>query len=398
MRPLRLVSAVVAASLVFSATSAGGPLALAQSTSDAEDDADTAKEKADQASGLVDEAIAERSEIEQELADTIARVNELSSQLSIIGSGLDRVAAKLGFADVEMAGIQAEIEVQAVDAYMTVVASPSVGLVNSDTVEKALVASTVVEDVVAHGRARVDELFIKRRSLEQLQMTFLADQEAYQQLQDEIDAEVEHLADLYDRADSAVASAIRDSETANADYQGALSEVDLARARDEERQRQEARVTVTTSGPTTTAPGTTTPTSSPPTTSSGTTPTTQPPNTATTTTSGGGGGPWNHPPAVEQWRSLVAQHFPANRVEEALRIMDCESNGDPNAYNPYSGASGLFQFLPSTWASTAPKAGYGGASVFDPEANTASAAWLAARYEQLDQYYWQAWSCRRVLN
>ena len=186
-------------------------------------------------------------------------------------------------------------------------------------------------------------------------------------------------------------------------HDGEVAEIDAPvpgglRARDEERQRQEARVTVTTSGPTTTAPGTTTPTSSPPTTSSGTTPTTQPPNTTTTTTSGGGGGPWNHPAAVEQWRSLVAQHFPANRVEEALRIMDCESNGDPNAYNPYSGASGLFQFLPSTWASTAPKAGYGGASVFDPEANTASAAWLAARYEQLDQYYWQAWSCRRVLN
>ncbi|HEX9761574.1 MAG TPA: transglycosylase SLT domain-containing protein, partial [Acidimicrobiia bacterium] len=59
---------------------------------------------------------------------------------------------------------------------------------------------------------------------------------------------------------------------------------------------------------------------------------------------------------------------------------------------------GLFQFLPSTWASTAPKAGYAGASVFDPEANTASAAWLANRYQQLGQYYWQAWSCRRVLS
>ena len=78
--------------------------------------------------------------------------------------------------------------------------------------------------------------------------------------------------------------------------------------------------------------------------------------------------------------------------------MDCESNGDPNAYNPYSGASGLFQFLPSTWASTAPKAGYAGASVFDPEANTASAAWLGSRYEELGEYFWQAWSCRRVLN
>lgn len=385
MRSYRLVFAAVAASLVFTLAFADGPLALAQSTSDAEDEADIAKERADQASSLIDTAVAERGEIERELAATIARVNELSSQLSIVGSGLDRIAAKLGFADVEMAGIQAEIEVQAIDAYMTVVSSPSVNLVNTDTVEKALVATAVVEDVVADGRARVDALFIKRRSLEELQVSFLADQATYQLLQEEMNAEVEHLAELYDRADSDVADAIRESETANVQYQEALSAVDLAKARDEERQRQEERdTTTTTAGPTTTTP-------------SGTTPTTQPTNTTTPTTSGGGG-PWNHPPAVEQWRSLVQQHFPANRVEEALRIMDCESNGDPNAYNPYSGASGLFQFLPSTWASTAPKAGYAGASVFEPVANTASAAWLGTRYEQLGLYFWQAWSCRRVLN
>ncbi len=386
MRSYRLVFVAVAASLVFSLALANGPLALAQSTSDAEDNADTTKERADQASGLVDAAVAERMEIERELAATIERVNELSSQLSIVGSGLDRIAAKLGFADVEMAGIQAEIEIQAIDAYMTVVSSPSVNLVNSDSVEKALVRSSVVEDVVAYGRARVDELFIQRRSLAQLQVTYLAEQETYRLLQEDVDAEVEHLAELYDRANSDVADAVREAETANAQYQEALSAVDLARARDEERQRQEQRDTTTTSSPTTTTP-------------SGTTPTTQPANTTTSTTSaGGGGGPWNHPPAVEQWRSLVQQHFPASRVEEALAIIDCESNGDPNAYNPYSGASGLFQFLPSTWASTAPKAGYAGVSVFEPVANVASAAWLGARYEQLGLYFWQAWSCRRVLN
>ena len=81
-----------------------------------------------------------------------------------------------------------------------------------------------------------------------------------------------------------------------------------------------------------------------------------------------------------------------------MRILDCESNGDPDAYNPYSGASGLFQFLASTWASTAPKAGYPNASPFEPEPNVASAAWLANRYQELGLYYWLAWSCRRVLN
>lgn len=94
----------------------------------------------------------------------------------------------------------------------------------------------------------------------------------------------------------------------------------------------------------------------------------------------------------------MQQFFPSNRVEEALRILDCESNGDPDAYNPYSGASGLFQFLPSTWSSTAPKAGYPNSSPFEPEANTASAAWLANRYQELGLYYWEAWSCKRMLD
>jgi peptidoglycan hydrolase CwlO-like protein len=394
MRLFRFLPAVIAFSMLLSVASVDGPLAYAQSVDDAEDDADDAKEKADAATGLVDSAVAEREQIENELADSIARVNELSAQLSIVGTGLDRTAEQLGFADVELAGIRAQIEVQAVDAYMTVLSSPTVSLVNSESVEKALVASSVVEDVVASGRANVDELVIKRRSLEQLQMTYLAEQEEYRVLQEQVDAEVEHLAGLYDKADSAVASAVREAQLADAEYREALSAVDLARAREEERRRQEDRATTTTTtSPRTTTPSETTRPTSPPSTS----PTTTTPSNTTTTTSGGGGGSWNHPPVVEQWRPLVQQFFPSNRVEEALRIIDCESNGDPDAYNPYSGASGLFQFIPSTWASIAPKAGYGGHSAFEPEANVASAAWLTNRYEELGQYYWRAWSCRRLL-
>ncbi len=407
MRLFRFFPAVIAFSTLLSVAAVDGPLAYAQSVNNAEDDADDAKEKADAATGLVDSAVAEREQIERDLAESIARVNDLAAQLSIVGVGLDRTAEQLTFADVELAGIQAQIEVQAVDAYMTVLSSPTVSLVNSESVEKALVASSVVEDVVASGRASVDELIIKRRSLEQLQLAYLAEQGDYQALQEEVDAEVEHLAELYDRADSAVASAVREAQSADADYREALSAVDLARVREEERKRQENRSTTTTTSPptttTSTSPNSTSPTTTTTSTttttasSSSTSPTTTSPSTTTTSTSGGGGGPWNHPPSVERWRPLVKQFFPGNRVEEALRIIDCESNGDPNAYNPYSGASGLFQFLPSTWASTAPKAGYGGYSVFDPEANIASAAWLANRYEELGQYYWRAWSCRRFL-
>src|SRR5919199_5023994 len=61
----------------------------------------------------------------------------------------------------------------------------------------------------------------------------------------------------------------------------------------------------------------------------------------------------------------------------ALRIAKCESGYNPNAVNRSSGASGLFQFLPSTWRST--PQGSAGASVFDPVANAQAAAWLYQR-------------------
>lgn len=408
MRFSRFLSAALALLMALSWASVDVMPALAQTTA-AESDASTAKERADTASGLVDEAVADRDRIEAQLVDSIAKANELAASLSIVGTALDRTVEQIAFADVELAGIKDQIEIQAVDAYMTLLASPTVSVVRSETVEQVLVATAVVEDVVAAGRETVDQLAMKRRSLEELQALFLMEQDEFVELQAQMQDEVDHLASLYDEADQTVATAVRQAQQADLEYRAALSALDLARARAAERARQEERTSPSTTSttsttstqPTTTNPPTTTTTrpsnTTSPTTSLPSPTTTSPPTTTTTTAASGGGGPWDHPPEVERWRSLVQQFFPANRVEEALRIIDCESNGDPDAYNPYSGASGLFQFLPSTWATTAPKAGYGGASIFDPEANTASAAWLANRYEELGQYYWQAWSCRRVL-
>lgn len=386
MRFVRLFSALLALSLVTSLVASSGTLARAQSTDEAEEAVEEAEERADEASGLVDEAVQNREEIERQLAESIARLNELTAELSEVGADIDRIASQVGYADVELAGIQANIETQAVDAYMTVVASPSVHVVNSGTVEKALVASSVVEDVVAEGRLTVSELFAQRKGLMDLQQSFLADQEEYARLQEEVDAEVERYTELYERADANVAEAIREAQAADRAHREALTAVEVAQAKEDEQRRQDnrsARDDTTTTAPPTTAPPSTSPTTTAPET--------------TTSTSGGGGGSWDHPPAVEQWRSLVQQFFPSNRVEEALVIIGCESNGDPDAVNPYSGAAGLFQFLPSTWASTAPKAGYPDASPYDPEANVASAAWLANRYQELGYDYWHAWNCKRML-
>jgi hypothetical protein len=64
---------------------------------------------------------------------------------------------------------------------------------------------------------------------------------------------------------------------------------------------------------------------------------------------------------------------PDGRLE---RLASCiiwrESRGNPNAVNPRSGASGLGQFLPSTWRTT-PYAGY---SVFNAWANRQAVIWM----------------------
>lgn len=73
---------------------------------------------------------------------------------------------------------------------------------------------------------------------------------------------------------------------------------------------------------------------------------------------------------------------------QLLRVARCESGYNPNAYNARSGASGLFQFLASTWAANSVRAGYGGVSVFDAVANANTAAYMFARGQA------RQWSCK----
>jgi uncharacterized protein YraI len=66
----------------------------------------------------------------------------------------------------------------------------------------------------------------------------------------------------------------------------------------------------------------------------------------------------------------------ANRYGQSpsamIAVARCESNLNPNAVNPRSNASGLFQFLPGTWRTTP----YASSSIFDPYANANAAAWM----------------------
>ena len=87
----------------------------------------------------------------------------------------------------------------------------------------------------------------------------------------------------------------------------------------------------------------------------------------------------NHPPPPADIAKDITDAFsplgPA-AVQWAMNVAWCESRYHPNSVNSQSGASGLFQFLPSTWSGT-PYASY---SPFDPRINALAAAWLYNRY------------------
>jgi surface rod structure-forming protein G/transglycosylase-like protein with SLT domain/uncharacterized protein DUF348 len=73
---------------------------------------------------------------------------------------------------------------------------------------------------------------------------------------------------------------------------------------------------------------------------------------------------------------------------QLLRVAWCESRYNSYAVNARSGAAGLFQFMPATWAANSVRAGYAGASVFDPVASANVAAYMFA-HGQAGQ-----WSCK----
>ncbi len=86
---------------------------------------------------------------------------------------------------------------------------------------------------------------------------------------------------------------------------------------------------------------------------------------------------------VEKWRPLVEKYFPENQVDNALKIMACESKGNPNAISR-TNDHGLMQIHKGLQIY--------GTRIYDPEFNIQIA---------YNNYYskrgWQPWSCKRKL-
>ncbi len=371
------VRRVLAALSVLSILLNAGSAAIAQ-VEEAEDRAEAAKRSVDSAYQIVSESVADRDQVEAELFLTLDDYGDAANALDAANRDLERVTRTLALADASAVNIEASFEAQAVAAYVEAVASSTASVLDTDSVEDALMLGEVFRAGQRDALDRLDEILVQRAELSRIRARYDADRSAVEELKNRLEADAQRLEQLFAVADARVAAAYRAALEAGQAYQAALDEVGQAKAEEERRRREEAArraaATTTTTATTPPAPG-------------------QPTTTTTTT-------PRERPAlyaAVEAWRPLVAAHFAADLVEDAMYIMQCESLGDPEAVNPYSGASGLFQFMPGTWAVASVKAGVDDRSVFDGEANIIAASWLAEYYRSRGLDPWRPWTCRYYL-
>lgn len=370
--------------VVFLLMLALAPVTAHAQAVDTEAGLEQAEEAKNQADGLVDAAVANRVEVEAELLDALEHYQNLSFELSAVSARLDRLGDLVALTGLAIDAARESADQKAVEAYMQALSIPGGVVWSSDSIEDAMVAGRTLAILAGEDEEAAASLEVTERDLIALDQQYQGELSNVQLLTSQVESEATRLQDLFAVADQEVALAIGAAVAADSAFRSALDEVEQARAAEDEQERQDERGTTTTTVPGVTGPAPTT------TTAVGVTTTTVPVST-TVTTPGAISRPLKA--AVEQWRSLVASYFSPNLVDQALSIIQCESLGDPGAYNPYSGASGLFQFIPGTWAVASVRAGYSGVSVFDPEANVASAAWLASYYQAAGRNPWTPWHC-----
>ncbi len=351
---------------------------------EAEQRAREAASEAAAAYAIVSSAVANAEEVEAALFVALDEYQMAASELALAGIRLDGIIQSLAFADAEAVNAEQQLRTHTVTAYMEAVTSSASLLMDTDTVEDVLVVGQVVRESQSNALRTLGDLVTQRNELERIRAEHVIELVQVESLEQTLASRTSELQDLFAAANAEVSAAFTVASAADSAYRAALDDVDRAIAEDEAARRAAEAATTTTTRPTTTTTATATPTATNDTT------TTTRPSTAS----------WPPIPISDRtmaWRPLLEQHFAPDLVLDALVIIQCESTGNQDAINPYSGASGLFQFLPGTWAVASVQAGVGDRSVFDGEANIIAASWLAEYYRNRMGEPWKPWSCRTHL-
>lgn len=318
-----------------------GPVAAAQTElEEAEQEAADSGAELSRAEAVKQSAEADYSSAEIALGAAIGEFQQTRVRYQEISGIVLGVAGEISDTETELAGLRSAVVGSAVDKYMTL-SQPS-GVESFFTSADALTSlmhAELITDLAETGIQQISHFTATKSYLEEQRVTLDAVQVQLGDLSNQLALQQQQMETLFDQAAVDLTASREAVAAADTAYRNSLTRVE------EEETRLAALV---------------------------------------------GSG---------SWRPLVSEFFPAAHVEEALAIMQCESGGNPNAVNPTSGASGLFQFLESTWLWASPLAGYGGSSRFDPLANVATASWLF-QYTVKNGHrngIWAHWECRRVL-
>ncbi len=410
--PRRRAALAVSVFSLLTLIAAVTPVRAQTDVDDARRAAEDAASDAEGAFEIVDAAVAERAAIELRLFEVLDRYQANAERLAETWASLERLSNTLAVAEARQESTRDSFETQAVAAYMDAVGSTAVIVIDSGTIESAMVAQETLGRSTRETLALLDGFLAFRDQVDEIRTTTAARAEETAAVQAELDADAAELEELFAAANAEVSAAYRQALEAEARLADATEALQAAQQAATTSVAPPAPETTTTTAapdtssttvPTTTStaePSTsTTSTTSATTTTapSSTTSTTTPVTTTSTTTP-----PDSWPPipinsATYSWRPLLEAHFAQDLVLDALVIIQCESVGDSEAVNPYSGASGLFQFMPGTWAVASVEAGVGDRSVFDGEANIIAASWLAEYYRSRGLDPWRPWSCRTFL-
>ena len=382
------VFSLVASSIIGVVT----PVRAQTGVDEANADADRAAEAVDSAFRVVDETVAERDQIEERLFEALDRYSVNSERLAELSGQLARLDDSLAMTEARAVVTRDLFELQAVAAYIQAVSSDGTVIFDSATVERAMVAGETLRRSSEETLSAMDRYLVFTQELQSLRQQAASQRQETEEVRSQLAEDSDALEQLFAAANEQVAAAYAQARLAEEQLARAVDDVRAAELAESE-QADPVEPATTTTAPSTTAPAITT------TTAPDSSPTTAPTTTSSTSTTTP---PAEWPPitigsATLSWRPLLEQHFASDLVLDALVIIECESLGDPDAVNPYSGASGLFQFMPGTWAVASVKAGVGDRSVFDGEANIIAASWLAEYYRSRDYDPWRPWSCRRYL-
>ncbi|MFQ5968543.1 MAG: transglycosylase SLT domain-containing protein [Acidimicrobiia bacterium] len=328
----------VAAVMVAALPSA---IAGADTVEEAVDDVNEAEQAVGQASRdrarlqrTISELASARNQVLEGLLTTLSEYEQRNAELEEATYIVTNLRSRLLVTEEEVIELRSSVQERAVRAYMRGAFEANTVLWSAGSFQEAVILIQAVETTAERDTDVLGNLANTRSVLGDLRDEFESERRRLLTVRDELGSLAAELESRFTATDTALGQAYRDLGDADSRYQSALSDLETA-------QRKLA------------------------------------------TFRGAG-----------QWRPIVERFFRAPLVEDALWVMQCESRGNPDATNSVTDAAGLYQFLSGTWTYASSGAGFAGASRYDPEANIASAAWLAHRYQDRGSSPWVPWSCK----